>query len=33
VNTWEIDRRRERRNAVVEVVDPDAVGIDPLAHL
>ena len=33
VNTWETDSRGEFRYAVVEAVDPDALEIDPLAHL
>jgi putative nucleotidyltransferase with HDIG domain len=33
VNTWETDSRGEFRHAVVEAVDPDALEIDPLAHL
>jgi HD-GYP domain-containing protein (c-di-GMP phosphodiesterase class II) len=33
VNTWETDSRGEFLYAVVEAVDPDSVGIDPLAHL
>jgi putative nucleotidyltransferase with HDIG domain len=33
VNTWETDDRGLFRHAVVEAVDPESVGIDPLAHL
>ena len=33
LNTWETDGRGEFRHAVVEAVDPEGVGIDPLAHL
>ena len=33
VNTWEPDGRGDFKCAVVEAVDPDAVHIDPLAHL
>ena len=33
INTWETDSRGEFRHAVVEAVDPESVGIDPLAHL
>jgi hypothetical protein len=33
VNTWEADARADFPSAVVEAVDPDGVGIDPLAHL
>jgi len=32
-NTWERDGRGEHRYAVVEAVDPESVGIDPLAYL
>jgi hypothetical protein len=32
-NTWERDARGEYPHAVVEAVDPDTVGIDPLAYL
>jgi len=33
LNTWETDGRGEYRYAVVEAVDPESVGIDPLTHL
>jgi putative nucleotidyltransferase with HDIG domain len=33
VNTWEPDARGDFPSAVVEAVDPDAVNLDPLAHL
>jgi putative nucleotidyltransferase with HDIG domain len=33
INTWEPDGRGNFKWAVVEAVDPDAVQIDPLAHL
>jgi putative nucleotidyltransferase with HDIG domain len=33
VNTWETDSRGEFRYEVVEAVDPETVGIDPLAHM
>jgi putative nucleotidyltransferase with HDIG domain len=33
VNTWEPDGRGDYPIAVVEAVDPEAVGIDPLAHM
>src|SRR5450759_2497471 len=33
VNTWETNGRGEYPWAVVEAVDPDAVGIDPLAYM
>ena len=32
-NTWERDRRGEHARAVVEAVDPEPLGIDPLAYL
>jgi len=32
-NTWERDSRGEHPYAVVEAVDPESVGIDPLAYL
>ena len=32
-NTWERDRRGEHSHAVVEAVDPEGTGIDPLTHL
>jgi putative nucleotidyltransferase with HDIG domain len=33
VNTWEPDARGEHTAGVVEAVDPDSVGLDPLAFL
>jgi putative nucleotidyltransferase with HDIG domain len=33
VNTWEPDGHGDYKRAVVEAIDPDAVQIDPLAHL
>src|SRR5262245_48584607 len=33
VNTWERDSRGDQSRAVVEAVDPDSVGIDPLNYL
>jgi putative nucleotidyltransferase with HDIG domain len=33
VNTWERDSRGEQPRAVVEAVDPDSVGVDPLVYL
>ena len=33
VNTWERDSRGEHPRAVVEAVDPDTVGVDPLKYL
>jgi putative nucleotidyltransferase with HDIG domain len=33
VNTWERDARGEHARAVVEAVDPESVGIDPLTYL
>ena len=33
VNTWECDSRGEHVRAVVEAVDPESVGIDPLKYL
>ena len=33
VNTWELDDRGAYPWAVVEAVDPDAVGIDPLRYI
>ena len=33
INTWETDSRGEFRYAVDEALDPESVGIDPLAHL
>jgi putative nucleotidyltransferase with HDIG domain len=33
VNTWEVDDRGEFRHAVIEAVDPEEAGVDPLAHL
>ena len=33
VNTWERDSRGEHPGAVVEAVDPEEAGIDPLACL
>ncbi len=33
VNTWELNGRGDYTWAVVEAVDPDAVGIDPLAYM
>ncbi len=33
VNTWEPDDRGDFKYAVVEAVDPDAVGIDPLTYM
>jgi putative nucleotidyltransferase with HDIG domain len=33
VNTWEPDGRGDYPIAVVEAVDPEAVGIDPLVHM
>ena len=33
INTWEPDRRGQHKYAVVEAVDPDTAGIDPLAYL
>jgi len=33
VNTWERDSRGEHARAVVEAVDPESVGIDPLQYL
>ena len=33
VNTWEPDSRGEYPWAVVEAVDPDASGIDPLEYM
>ena len=32
-NTWELDSRGEHPRAVVEAVDPEEAGIDPLAYL
>jgi hypothetical protein len=32
-NTWDRDARGEFTRAVVEAVDPEQVGIDPLAYL
>ena len=33
VNTWERDSRGDQSRAVVEAVDPDSIGIDPLTYL
>jgi putative nucleotidyltransferase with HDIG domain len=33
INTWETDSRGQFRYAVEEALDPDAVAVDPLAHL
>ena len=33
INTWETDTRGQFRYAVEEALDPDAVAVDPLAHL
>jgi putative nucleotidyltransferase with HDIG domain len=33
VNTWERDRRGEHPRAIVEAVDPEPLGIDPLSYL
>ena len=33
INTWETDSRGQFRYAVDEALDPESVGIDPLAHL
>jgi len=33
VNTWERDSRGEQPRAVIEAVDPDSVGVDPLSYL
>jgi hypothetical protein len=33
INTWEPNGRGDYTWAVVEAVDPDAVGIDPLAYM
>ena len=33
INTWETDSRGEFRFGVVEAVDPESAGIDPLAYL
>jgi putative nucleotidyltransferase with HDIG domain len=33
VNTWEPDSRGDYPSAVIEAVDPDAVGIDPLEYM
>ena len=33
VNTWERDSRGEHPRAVVEAVDPETVGVDPLTYL
>jgi len=33
VNTWEADGRGDYTWAVVEAVDPDAVGLDPLHYM
>ncbi|NUR56421.1 MAG: hypothetical protein HOQ29_18415, partial [Acidobacteria bacterium] len=33
VNTWEPDGRGDYAWAVVEAVDPDTVGLDPIAYL
>jgi HD-GYP domain-containing protein (c-di-GMP phosphodiesterase class II) len=33
VDTWQPDARGEYSHAVAEAVDPDAVGVDPLAYL
>jgi hypothetical protein len=33
VNTWEPNGREGFARAVIEAVDPDAVGIDPLASM
>jgi putative nucleotidyltransferase with HDIG domain len=33
INTWEPDHRGQHKFAVVEAVDPDAAGVDPLAYL
>jgi len=32
-NTWERDSRGEQARAVVEAVDPEEAGIDPLKYL
>src|SRR5262252_1965325 len=32
-NTWELDSRGEHPRAVVEAVDPESLGIDPLTYL
>ena len=32
-NTWERDRRGEHTRAVVEAVDPEEAGVDPLQYL
>jgi hypothetical protein len=32
-NTWERDERGEQSRAVVEAVDPESVGIDPLKYM
>jgi hypothetical protein len=32
-NTWERDGRGEHTRAVVEAVDPEPLGIDPLTYL
>jgi hypothetical protein len=32
-NTWELNSRGEHPRAVVEAVDPETLGIDPLAYL
>jgi hypothetical protein len=33
VNTWERDDRGRQARAVLEAVDPDAAGFDPLAFV
>jgi hypothetical protein len=33
VNTWEADGRGDYTWAVVEAVDPEAAGIDPLQYM
>ena len=33
INTWEPDDRGQHKFAVVEAVDPDTAGVDPLAYL
>ena len=33
INTWEPDDRGQQKWAVVEAVDPDTAGVDPLAYL
>ena len=32
-NTWERDDRGEHTRAVVEAIDPETMGIDPLTYL